>query len=742
MDYGAAGDGTTDDTAAINKAMADGNRCGGGNTCDSSTTTPAILYFPQGTYLVSKPITMYYYTQMVGDATNLPTILASAGFNGMAVIDADPYIYGEGATNWYTNQNNFFRQVRNFVIDIRQWGGGSTGAGVHWQVAQATSLQNIRFEMSSDPATTQQGIFMDNGSGGFMADLTFNNGHQGAFLGSQQFTSRNMTFNNCQTAIFMNWNWAWTLHGITVNGGGTAIDMSTHFGTNVANQTVGSMILADSIISNVEYGIRFAYQNTSANFYPTGGSLVIDNVNFSGITGGVLVDVTNTSIIASDTSHIDTWASGNGYLYGSGTHQSSTTVLKGTKQENAINAPNKAQTLLDSKQNIFTQSRPQYESYPLSSFITAKSQGCAGDGTTDDTVAINKLLQQVANTGNIAYFEHGAYLVSDTIQVPANVKMTGSIWPLIVADGQSFNDPSNPKAVFQVGQSGGKGGFEISDFIFETKGPAGGAVMIEWNLASAQGSAGMWDTHVRIGGSAGTELELAQCAAVNGTTNPIEKSCDGVFLMFHATTLSSGVYLENSWFWVADHELDSGASKQLTIYSARGALFQSQGPVWLWGTASEHSIMYNYQFDGVQALFSGFMQSETPYMQPYPLAPLPYEFNQAYDDPMFTVCSNGSDSSSAVPCKDAWGLRIINSKNVLIYGTGLYSFFNDYQQECLNSKDCQENMIHIQGSQVQMYAVNTANSVNMLIDDDVGTVIGADNRNWFCDTMSYYITTQ
>jgi hypothetical protein len=48
---------------------------------------------------------------------------------------------------------------------------------------------------------------MDNGSGGFMTDLTFNGGKYGAFFGNQQFTTRNMTFNNCQTAIFMNWNW-------------------------------------------------------------------------------------------------------------------------------------------------------------------------------------------------------------------------------------------------------------------------------------------------------------------------------------------------------------------------------------------------------------------------------------------------------------------------------------------------------------------------------------------------------
>jgi len=38
------------------------------------------------TYLVSSPIIAYYYTQLIGDAKNLPTLLAAANFTGIAVI--------------------------------------------------------------------------------------------------------------------------------------------------------------------------------------------------------------------------------------------------------------------------------------------------------------------------------------------------------------------------------------------------------------------------------------------------------------------------------------------------------------------------------------------------------------------------------------------------------------------------------------------------------------------------------
>lgn len=56
----------------------------------------------------------------------------------------------------YTNQNNFLRSIKNFRIDITNTAHDAQICGIHWQVAQGTSLENIEFHMSFDEDTTQQ----------------------------------------------------------------------------------------------------------------------------------------------------------------------------------------------------------------------------------------------------------------------------------------------------------------------------------------------------------------------------------------------------------------------------------------------------------------------------------------------------------------------------------------------------------------------------------------------------------
>jgi glucan 1,3-beta-glucosidase len=152
------GDGVHDDTAAINAAISSGGRCSQG--CSTTTTTPAIVYFPADTYLISSSIIDYYYTQLIGNANNPPTLKATTGFPASALIDGDKYF--TSSLNWLST-NVVYRQIRNFVIDMTSIPPGIAAIGIHWPAAQATSIQNVVFQMNAAAGTQHWGLYIESG---------------------------------------------------------------------------------------------------------------------------------------------------------------------------------------------------------------------------------------------------------------------------------------------------------------------------------------------------------------------------------------------------------------------------------------------------------------------------------------------------------------------------------------------------------------------------------------------------
>lgn len=123
----------------------------------------------------------------------------------------------------------------------------------------------------------------------------------------------------------------------------------------------------------------------------------------------------------------------------------------------------------------------------------------------------------------------------------------------------------------------------------------------------------------------------------------------------------------------ADHDIDDQANTQTNIYAGRGLLIESTaGPVWLYGTAVEHHTLYNYQLSGTTNVYASQLQTETPYFQPHPNSLSPFAPNSALGDPTFD-CTGVSGN-----CAMSWGLRVVGSSNVFLYGANHYSFFNDY----------------------------------------------------------------
>ncbi|KZT57414.1 glycoside hydrolase family 55 protein [Calocera cornea HHB12733] len=704
-DFGAVGDGVTDDTAAINAAISSGTRCGDG--CASSTTAPALVFFPSGTYLISSPIISYYYTEMVGDARNMPMLLASSSFSGAAVIDADPYTaYGQ----WYVNQNNFFRSIRNLVIDLTQTPATANSIAIHWQVSQATSLVNVVVDMSTASDTNHLGINMENGSGGFMSDLIFNGGKTGISVGNQQFTVRNITVNNAQTGIAANWNWGWTFQGVTINNCQVGMQIATG-GTTSANQAVGGEVIIDAQVYNTPTFIK----TTTAQRTSFAGGIVLSNIQLNNVP--VAVADPDGTVLAGGTTTIQQWAQGNVYTGTSATPH---------YQQASLTPPYKPSSLLDSTGRIFGRSRPQYADYAVSQFQSVKSMGAKGDGVTDDTAAIQATFDQYAGC-KIIYFDAGTYYVTNTIQIPADTIVVGEVWSVIMGGGSVFSNGAAPVPVVQVGAHGSSGILEISDIVFSTRGPAPGAIIIEWNVGqTTQGSAGAWDTHVRTGGFDGSNLLYATCANTTATY----AACEAAYLDVHITSGASA-YLENFWMWTADHDLDTPGNGQLDIYNGRGLLSESaNGPVWLIGTASEHHTMYQYNIANSQNFYGGLMQTETAYYQPNPAATAPFQPSGLYWDPQSYVSGKG------------WSLYVQNSSNILVFGAGFYSFFNAYDPSCQGTSTCNAQIVDVvSSSPVSIYGLATVATTYQLSVNSNAVVAASNDHSGFADYMTAWTSS-
>jgi hypothetical protein len=122
----------------------------------------------------------------------------------------------------------------------------------------------------------------------------------------------------------------------------------------------------------------------------------------------------------------------------------------------------------------------------------------------------------------------------------------------------------------------------------------------------------------------------------------------------------------------------------MSAYVARGLLVESTDATWLYGTSSEHAVMYQYNFWKAKNVFAGMIQTESPYYQPTPKPPAPFAgtVGQFPGDWRYDCQSSGASG-----CDASWALLIRNSTEIFIAGAGLYSWFTTYTQDCGKLRD-------------------------------------------------------
>ncbi|KAK8145646.1 hypothetical protein G3M48_004182 [Beauveria asiatica] len=143
-------------------------------------------------------------------------------------------------------------------------------------------------------------------------------------------------------------------------------------------------------------------------------------------------------------------------------------------------------------------------------------------------------------------------------------------------------------------------------------------------------------------------------------------------------------YFKNVWAWVGDHDNDQ------TIVNQPACSLPFVVLRWRLGALCPPS--------GARSVFMGHIQTESPYYQPNPRPPDTVRAGARFpNDPDFSGC----DLAAAVEedqCNYVWSLLVIDSTDVMVHSASLYSFFNEYYQDCIASHNCQTRILEVKCS--------------------------------------------
>jgi glucan 1,3-beta-glucosidase len=729
------------------------------------------VFIPKGRFTVKRSLPLPYYTQLVGAGVD-ETILEFLPDEGYcssgqqrSVVDAFGYEWvgeglrprqdlpPEGAT--WTPQNNFYRRLADLTIDMTAV-SASGCVGIGWTLSQATSLSNVRVIMGK--GSDSVGLFMAEGSGGMLADVEFEGGKLGMEVGNQQFTCRNVTVRDASEAgVHLIWGWQWVFKSLTVINSPVGL----RFGSGEPSGSAGAVTLLDSSFLCVGVGVELLPSLPQSDNTYGEAHVALDNVmwdpnrplrghsdgkpssrpprgHFDGNPSSfTVVRISRVDpkddealLIGPPRGWVEQWVYGN-IWYKHADHAVRTTldipaVYGAVARPEALAPPLPAEKHHGPRPSpFFEMGRPSWASWHSSRpesdarfiDVTAPPYSAVGDGVTIVSRILQRAVDDAARQGDILFLPHGRYMLDETLHVPSGSRILGEAWTnLVAADRPSgssaFGNSLEPVPLVQVGREGERGMAHLVDLNLLASGPQPGCIMLQWHLGQIEpGDTGMWDVHMRVGGSVGTLIRNTNCSRLDGIQDLA--LCGGVHLLMHISRGGS-VYVEGTWGWVADHDLDSPAPEgfrdQINVFNARGFLCESLGPVFLYGTGFEHSLLYQYNFDGAANVFAAMLQTETPYMQP--VTPFMHSQPSIYFNELQTLGSDPRTASDfcteaqSGQCEMSLALRLKNSSNIWIYGAGFYSFFNSWSQDCIVrlgpnnriSPDCQAHMLSVSDS--------------------------------------------
>ena len=557
-DFGAKGDGVTDDTLSIQTAI-------NYNVGATNAKAPTIVYFPPGVYLVSGTIVMWGYSELRGCSTERPTIKLAPNAMGFGNASAlRPVIatnsgFNTNLTNgmpqWWENpiSSNFMFYMHFHSINIDISANGNQGAvGIYWCPAQQTSLRNVEIKVGSGYSGVdicQMGNYTHEGGGGpggggSVEDLSITGGEYSLRGTSSQFAFRGLRFTGARTAAIFIKHFAWIFAFVDIYVANTPAVLLT-FDLTDSHSTAITFI--DAVFENLS--------GPSAMILDRQGTpLILQNITLIGDTIPPCI-VANTSSFGDPNATLTTWLPSSppivdrwaGYSDGEENHSPPGVG----NWVSGVRMPGTMSSLPGSPHRpLVSISRPYFDDLITPPCNAIVDCGASGNNATDDTRA----LQACIDKCDAVFLPYGIYLVNDTLHLKSSTSLIGEILTNIYLckDAKGFH---LPKPLIETPDDTA-GTVRMTDISLNVGQGNPGAVMVLWRSKGG----GMWDVNMNISFN--------------------------ILYGVHVSGFGGGVF-SNIHIWGADHSWWDN-NPMYEDQALIGFLGESSGPLTAYALISEH----------------------------------------------------------------------------------------------------------------------------------------------------------
>lgn len=416
-EYGAKGDGVTDDTQAILQAIRDNIGYKG---------TRKVIYFPKGVYLVSdrlvwKNASNTWDTYLTFQGENRDQTIIKLKDNALGYNDPqNPRAVIYTASKNATADGGGGQAHRNFIFDLTvDTGSGNLGAiGIDYHANNLGAMRNVT--VRSGDGAGKIGLRMSRGWPG--PCLIKNVKVVGFDIGIESvspeysITLENIELENQRVLGIRNqWN-VLSIRGLTSRNRVPVIknDNTTAIG---AKDNRGLIVLIDGNFSGGD-SANVAIENYAGRMY-------LRNISTSGYAAAL---------------------------------RNKGTVLPGTAISEYVS---------DGAYSLFTSSgrslnlpiaeTPSFQDNNLNNWVNVREFGATPNDGSNDTAAIQRAIDSTINsTKTTLYFPTGYYRINQTLVLRGNVKkIVGMQSRLESYDNYYFNDANNPRPFLQVSDGTG-----------------------------------------------------------------------------------------------------------------------------------------------------------------------------------------------------------------------------------------------------------------------------------------------